>query len=247
MASDTGDQPPLQERLRWWRLGDIGLCFLLTLFAMIRGQAALDAGRDGDWLAMANHVITMLAMGIMAVLPVIRGRAVARSEGLRIKVIATFGGYAIIPLAMLPLTWRPDWLLTVSSLGLTATSVWEIWALLTLRRSFSVFPEARKLVTHGPYGIIRHPLYASYLVGYLLIALPRLSLLAAAITLAGMAAQIFRAKREEAVLQAVFPEYAEYARQVPAFVPWSRRPTRRTADWAAVAEQDEHTSHRLVA
>jgi protein-S-isoprenylcysteine O-methyltransferase Ste14 len=203
----------------WWRLGDIGLCFLLTLFAMIRGQAALDAAQASDWLAMANHVITMVAMGIMAVLPVIRGRAIARGEGLAVKVVATVGGYAIIPLAMLPLTWRPDWLLTISSVGLTATSAWEIWALLTLRRSFSVFPEARKLVTHGPYGFVRHPLYASYLVGYLLVALPRLSLLAAVISLAGMAAQIIRAKREEAVLQSAFPEYTAYAGRVPAFVP----------------------------
>ncbi len=223
MGANNAGVRSQETRWGWWRLGDLGLCFLLTLFAMIRGQAAIDAARESDWLAMANHVITMVAMGIMAVLPVIRGRAIARGEGLAIKVVATVGGYAIIPLAMLPLTWRPDWLLTISSVGLTATSAWEIWALLTLRRSFSVFPEARKLVTHGPYGIVRHPLYASYLVGYLLVTLPRLSLLAIAIALAGMAAQIIRAKREEAVLQSTFPEYTAYAERVPAFVPqWSR-------------------------
>ncbi|MER3437725.1 MAG: hypothetical protein C4346_09150 [Chloroflexota bacterium] len=161
--------------------------------------------------------------------------------------MATVGGYAIIPLAMLPLTWRPDWLLALSSVGLTAASAWEIWALLTLRRSFSVFPEARKLVTHGPYGIVRHPLYASYLVGYLLVTLPRLSLLAIAIALAGMAAQIIRAKREEAVLQSVFPEYAEYAGRVPAFVPRWRRSGAPPAPMVTVPDQHDEASRRLVA
>ncbi|GIW04537.1 MAG: hypothetical protein KatS3mg059_1157 [Thermomicrobiales bacterium] len=247
MTDDIKGQPSLPKRWGWWRLGDIGLCFMLTLFAMIRGYAAVEAAHASDWLAMANHVITMVAMGIMAVLPVIRGRAIARGEGLAIKVIATVGGYAIIPLAMLPLTWRPDWLLTISSLGLTATSAWEIWALLTLRRSFSVFPEARKLVMHGPYGIVRHPLYASYLLGYLLIALPRLSLLAVAITLAGIAAQIIRARREEAVLRSVFPEYAEYAERVPAFVPWSPGARRRTAAVAPIPAEHDDASRRVAA
>ncbi|MFZ3325873.1 MAG: isoprenylcysteine carboxylmethyltransferase family protein [Methylocella sp.] len=37
------------------------------------------------------------------------------------------------------------------------------WALYTIRRSFAIFPSARLLVTGGPYNIVRHPIYSSYL------------------------------------------------------------------------------------
>ena len=35
-----------------------------------------------------------------------------------------------------------------------------VYGLLYLRRSLSIIPEARRLVTGGPYRFIRHPLYA---------------------------------------------------------------------------------------
>jgi protein-S-isoprenylcysteine O-methyltransferase Ste14 len=203
----------------WRRLGDFGLAFLLLLFAMMRAIAAYDALRDGDGLAAAHHAIVGVATLIMAVLPIIRRTAVARGGGIVPKAVAFVGGYAIIPLGLLPLTWRPDWLLAVSTLGIIGMTCVEIWALLTLRRSFSVFPEARQLVTHGPYGWVRHPLYSVYLVSYTLVALPRVSLAAVLIAGLAIAAQILRSRREEEVLRSVFPEYAEYAARVPAFLP----------------------------
>lgn len=213
-----------RAQVSWRRLGDFGLALLLLLFAMMRAKAAVDARRDGDWLAASHHAVVGLAMLIMAVLPVIRQSAVARGTGFLPKVVAFLGGYSITLLGLLPLTWRPGWLLSVSTLGIIGVTCVEIWALLTLRRSFSVFPEARKLVTHGPYGWVRHPLYAVYLVSYPLVALPRLSV--AAVLIAGLAitAQVLRSRREEALLRAVFPDYEEYAARVPAFVPKLRRP-----------------------
>lgn len=37
------------------------------------------------------------------------------------------------------------------------------WAFYTIRRSFAIFPSARALVTGGPYTVVRHPIYSSYL------------------------------------------------------------------------------------
>lgn len=39
-------------------------------------------------------------------------------------------------------------------------------AKLTLGRSFGVVPARREIVVRGPYKLVRHPIYASYLVGH---------------------------------------------------------------------------------
>ena len=124
-----------------------------------------------------------------------------------------------MPLVALPLTWQPDWLLTATTIGIVAIYGWVAWALLTLRRGFSVFPEARQLTTHGPYGIVRHPLYAAYIGVYVLIALPRFGGPALVVAALGIASEIVRARNEEQVLRSVFPSYDVYAARVPAFVP----------------------------
>ena len=48
--------------------------------------------------------------------------------------------------------------------GISA-NVLGAWTLSFLGRSFSVMPEARRLVTTGPYSIVRHPLYLFELLG----------------------------------------------------------------------------------
>jgi protein-S-isoprenylcysteine O-methyltransferase Ste14 len=37
--------------------------------------------------------------------------------------------------------------------------VFALYVVIELGRSFSVMPEARRLVTNGPYSVIRHPVY----------------------------------------------------------------------------------------
>jgi protein-S-isoprenylcysteine O-methyltransferase Ste14 len=88
-----------------------------------------------------------------------------------------------------------------------------------LGRSFSLIPQARKLVTSGPYAIVRHPLYLveeAAVAGVLLqyawfAALPFLVL--------HVTVQIMRMQLEEKVLQKAFPEYAAYVRHTPRLIP----------------------------
>lgn len=104
-----------------------------------------------------------------------------------------------------------------------ASCVWLLTAVAFLGRCFGVLPEARGLVTRGPYGVVRHPVYLGEIgacVGLALAALTAANLLLLAIFIA---AQCVRISLEERALAAAFPEYESYAREVPRLVPSPRR------------------------
>jgi len=152
----------------------------------------------------------------------IRGRAVRTSTGIPQR-IAAYGGTFLMPLA-LPLMAEvaPQWLTTtdvalamsvgtalrIVGLGLC---VWGVWH---LRRSFSVEPAARALVTSGPYAFFRHPLYVGYAATFVGGLLQRPTAAYAALTALWFVLTYMRIRYEEGVLEAAFPEYAEYRRRV---------------------------------
>lgn len=205
--------------IRWYRLGDLGLASLWAVFAILRFSDGLGQAWHGHLLEAAYHLLVAAILGLEALLFAARGPALARSQGLLPQLVACFAVISVLPLSALPLTWTPGWLLAAMTLGLMAIHLFSFWALMTLRTSFSVTPEARKLVQHGPYALVRHPLYAAYMPMFVCIGLPRLSIEAAALVVAGIAALIVRARSEEAILRSVFPEYAAYAAVTPRFVP----------------------------
>jgi protein-S-isoprenylcysteine O-methyltransferase Ste14 len=96
---------------------------------------------------------------------------------------------------------------------------WMLVSVLALGRCFGVLPEARGLVTRGPYRLVRHPLYLGEFgaVAGLVLASPAARNLAAAVIFAG--AQAVRMRLEERALAAEFVEYADYAARTPRLVP----------------------------
>jgi protein-S-isoprenylcysteine O-methyltransferase Ste14 len=204
------------------RIGDWGL------FAIWAGQAtltmihAIRLGTNGDVVAEIHIAVVAVILWLTAFLFLLRGPAKKRDDGFPAIAVAFTGTWSMIALTALPLTWQPDWLLTATTLGLIAVYGWMGWALLTLRRNLSIFAEARQLVRHGPYGIVRHPLYFAHIVCYLLIGLPRLSVWSVLIVAIGISSELLRARNEERLLRSVFPEYASYAATTPRFVPRSK-------------------------
>jgi len=81
----------------------------------------------------------------------------------------------------------------------------------------------RVLVTAGPYSLCRHPLYFFSLLGGIGLGLCTQTLSAAVLFALGFAVYYPRAIRgEEAFLSDNFPDYEEYKKRVPPFVPrWS--------------------------
>jgi protein-S-isoprenylcysteine O-methyltransferase Ste14 len=93
---------------------------------------------------------------------------------------------------------------------------------LALGRCFGILPEARGLVTHGPYRFVRHPLYLGEFgtCAGLVIASPsgRNVLMALSFVLA----QAVRMRLEERELSREFPDYRAYAERTPRLVPQLR-------------------------
>jgi len=98
-----------------------------------------------------------------------------------------------------------------------AGALLSLWPLWYLRRSFSVEPEARALVTSGPYRLARHPIYTVYLLINAGILLRHFTLPFAAVVGVWLVSLLLRIRYEEGVLSSAFPEYLEYRRRVRAF------------------------------
>jgi protein-S-isoprenylcysteine O-methyltransferase Ste14 len=97
--------------------------------------------------------------------------------------------------------------------------VWLLAAVVALGRCFGVLPEARGLVTRGPYAVVRHPVYLGGLAacGGLVLAAPTGWNFAVAAVFG--AAQVLRMRLEEDELEDQFPEYARYAAATPRLIP----------------------------
>ncbi|SRR5712692_110957 len=129
---------------------------------------------------------------------------------LLLQILATLGLLAFLWL------WPGPWnvarltgsMLTIAGMTLVFTARFQ------LGKSFSVTPQARKLVTHGLYSKVRNPIYVFGIMAIsgviLILHKPRLWILLAII----IPMQIVRARKEAKVLEAKFGnEYREYQRK----------------------------------
>lgn len=103
----------------------------------------------------------------------------------------------------------------VLALGLVAM----LWALGALGSNISVVPQAREVVTHGPYSRVRHPLYAAELVNGVGLCMATTGPWPWLVLTALLCFQVLRARREEALLSRELPGYDEYRRRTPMLVP----------------------------
>jgi protein-S-isoprenylcysteine O-methyltransferase Ste14 len=151
------------------------------------------------------------------VLIVFRTVPIRRARGLVPRAFAiagTFLGVGINYLkpVQLSLAWQ-----SVALLLILLGSIGSVIAISNLGKSFAIMPEARKLVTKGPYALARHPLYVAEMFSLagtaMLYRQPWAGLLALGV---GVLLTI-RSMFEEQVLSEQYPEYAEYQKRVKRF------------------------------
>lgn len=111
---------------------------------------------------------------------------------------------------------------------LAAAGLLAVWGYRSLGREFSSEAEVRTdtvLITHGAFGVVRHPMYLAILLLWAGSALALLSPLMAVCWLVLTPAFVARSRAEERLLTRHFGSaYTAYAARVPMLVP--RRPTR---------------------
>ena len=136
----------------------------------------------------------------------------------RLLVAAQF---ALIAWLIWPLTPQA-WTATALALLICAITL-GIWTLLHNRLgNFNIRPEPKasgRLVTSGPYRLVRHPMYCALLLfaAAEVVAYADVWKIACSIALALVLAA--KATLEERGLRARFDGYAEYAQRVKSFIP----------------------------
>jgi protein-S-isoprenylcysteine O-methyltransferase Ste14 len=185
--------------------------------------AMLTHADAGVMIGTLARISQWMFVALLAALPLFRHRPIAKSSQPLPRLVAL--ATVCIPPLCLMLDRAPPNLacdLIAAVAGLSA-SVLAVMTLSFLGRSFSVMPEARCLVTTGPYRIVRHPLYLFELLGVTGILLQVRSLPAVGLFALIAALQVARAHWEEAVLDRAIPEFAAYRRQVPFLFPHDPR------------------------
>jgi protein-S-isoprenylcysteine O-methyltransferase Ste14 len=224
----------------WLARATVVLVFTLMLLVSVSGalQAVLDWGSqplDRTLLHIAARASNALFLALVVATTVTRLRPLRKAVGIEPRVSALLGAFLLTSLAVLPRAELPPIAVAISSalviIGMAASFVVLRW----LGKSFSIMAEARGLVTHGPYAVVRHPLYICEEIAIIGMFIQVVSPVALLIVIVQGLFQFRRMLNEEKILKAAFAEYESYAARTPRLIPlglrgcWTRIFVSRTA------------------
>jgi protein-S-isoprenylcysteine O-methyltransferase Ste14 len=210
------------DRLIRWTVASWFLLLALTIAFGIGTALSTDtAMTELDYARLASKVCLLSFLAMMGYLTLVRDTPVAQAAGWQPRVSALVGTNLVF-IGLFFLSPRTDLgiFYHLLSAGLVLTgNLLAIYVLSHLGRSFSIMAEARKLVSDGPYGVIRHPLYLAEQIAVLGIFIQYASLATALLITVHFTFQIRRMLNEERILGATFPEYAAYMTRTARLVP----------------------------
>jgi protein-S-isoprenylcysteine O-methyltransferase Ste14 len=170
-------------------------------------------------LGIVARVCSLVFFVVLVVMFTVRRVPQPAASGLYPRFAAMAGTFLSVGFLLLPQRELSYGFYLASLLLVIAGTGFAIYAALVLGRSLSILPEARRLVTSGPYALIRHPLYLGEMVALTGVAVQYLSAWALLLLALVWAFQLQRMTYEELVLSRVFPEYEDYMTRKARLVP----------------------------
>ncbi len=170
-------------------------------------------------LTILSDIVLLGVASLFVLFILLRPPAVARSAGLMPRVAAVAGGYLAVALLLTSPEKVSGTLLTTSMVMILCGTAFAVYAIAYLGRSVSLLAEARKLVTGGPYRLVRHPLYLGEEIAIAGVVLQHFSLFALLVFAVQLSFQFYRMSCEEKVLAGAFAEYDAYAQRTYKIVP----------------------------
>jgi protein-S-isoprenylcysteine O-methyltransferase Ste14 len=227
----------VQQRARsgaYWRELLLGRLFPALFFSvfvadqLLQLSVTVGAARNvDDWLFVLRQALALAYFTMLVVLYSTRPPARGTDHRIAVIFIAFTGTFSAIGASFLPGGTLRHALVLPSDILATAGLAYSVWALAFLRRSFSIVPEARRLVTGGPYGWSRHPVYVGEIATAIGVNLATAGWPAALAVVYFVCAEVLRMRWEEGVLVRAFPDdYPAYAARVPRYFPNPLRPAR---------------------
>lgn len=213
-----------------------GLSMLFLWFSWKQAgaiQIAINVWREGnpiDFAGFVNHLL-IFALQFVSGLALLFNKAPARiPENWRELVIPMVGTFFYLsynfagrfpePLSrsLAPAHLQAPFAaaaLLLSCLGFAIA----VWGAAYLGRSFAVLVAVRQIVHNGPYRLVRHPIYSGYVLHLVSLFFSRTSPGMALLIITHLALTIWRARLEEASLQAHSEEYRRYSERTGFLLP----------------------------
>ena len=191
LAATTDDHKPDVLRIS---LDIAERLFVVGLFALLASRVFGSIFAGGSWF----NLLLLISEGVVVALVLVRRPATELS-------MKPMDWFLAVGATAGPLLVRPGHVPGIGPAGLAGGLmitgiVFQVASKLTLRRSFGVAPANRGLIIGGPYKVVRHPIYAAYLInqaGFLLLNPTGWN---ASILGASLVLQIFRIAAEERLL-----------------------------------------------
>lgn len=194
--------------------------FALWGFAMVMpGQLRMPRP---DYPLVITEAVTGVFLALQLVLLCTRRLPLGKAPGFRPRAWAIAGanlGYAVL---LLPRVALGPVMAGISTAIMVAGTLGSLITLAWLGRAFAILPQARRLVTSGPYAHVRHPLYLFEQLAVLGVALQYRQPWGLLLVAVSIAIQFPRMDYEEGILRDTFADYESYARATPRLVPFLR-------------------------
>lgn len=205
-------------------LGRAGIAIYFSFAAALQAMSIVrligNSPAPDNWLLLLlSHLASLMFICLVIVLAMIRLKPSRRAEGIEPRLTAMAATYLMLPLVMIDRGPSSEAAVVVGVALVALGSALSAYVLAWLGKSFSIMAEARRLVTGGPYAIVRHPLYVTEAIAVLGMVVLHWSLIAVLAFVIQCCLQLRRMWNEEKVLRAAFPEYAAYAEHTPRWLP----------------------------